>query len=65
MIHGHVKLESQWQFERLDARRVLIDGILIVVGGSHPGIDTIVEAATGINPRIPFIAGGRGRRADV
>lgn len=34
------------------------DGMAIVVGCSHPGIDKIVEAATAINPRIHFIAGG-------
>jgi len=34
------------------------DGAAIVVGCSHPGIDKIVEAATAINPRIHFIAGG-------
>src|ERR1700758_1289968 len=34
------------------------DGMGIVVGCSHPGIDKIVESATAINPRIHFIAGG-------
>ncbi len=34
------------------------DGIVLVVGCSHPGIDKIVEAATSINPRIHLIAGG-------
>src|SRR5207248_3927002 len=34
------------------------DGIVLVVGCSHPGIDKIVEAATAINPRIHVIAGG-------
>ena len=34
------------------------DGMVIVVGCSHPGIDNIVEAATAINPRIHLIAGG-------
>src|SRR6204780_2246984 len=34
------------------------DGIVIVVGCSHPGIDKIVESATAINPRIHFVAGG-------
>lgn len=33
-------------------------GLVIVVGCSHPGIDKIVEAATAINPHIHFIAGG-------
>ena len=34
------------------------DGMVIVVGCSHPGIDKIAAAATTINPRIHFIAGG-------
>lgn len=34
------------------------DGMVIVVGCSHPGIDRIVQAATAINPRIHFIGGG-------
>jgi 7,8-dihydropterin-6-yl-methyl-4-(beta-D-ribofuranosyl)aminobenzene 5'-phosphate synthase len=34
------------------------DGMVIVVGCSHPGIDNIVKAAAAINPRIHFIAGG-------
>ena len=34
------------------------DGIVLVVGCSHPGIDKIVEAAAAINPRINLIAGG-------
>jgi len=34
------------------------DGMVIVVGCSHPGIDRIVESATGIDPRIHLIAGG-------
>jgi len=34
------------------------EGVVIVVGCSHPGIDKIVEAAAKINPRIHFIAGG-------
>src|SRR5579864_2608264 len=34
------------------------EGMVIVGGCSHPGIDKIVEAATAINPRIHFIAGG-------
>lgn len=34
------------------------EGIVLVVGCSHPGIDKIVEAATAINPRIHLIAGG-------
>ena len=34
------------------------DGMVLVVGCSHPGIDKIVEAASAINPRIHLIAGG-------
>ena len=34
------------------------DGMVIVVGCAHPGIDKIVEAATVINKHIHFIAGG-------
>lgn len=34
------------------------DGMVIVVGCSHPGIDRIVAAAVTINPRIHVIAGG-------
>ena len=34
------------------------DGVVLVVGCSHPGIDKIVEAATIIDPRIHLIAGG-------
>jgi 7,8-dihydropterin-6-yl-methyl-4-(beta-D-ribofuranosyl)aminobenzene 5'-phosphate synthase len=34
------------------------DGMVVVVGCSHPGIDKIVEAAGAINPRIHLIAGG-------
>ena len=34
------------------------DGMVIVVGCSHPGIDRIVAAAAAINPRIHLIAGG-------
>ena len=34
------------------------EGLVIVVGCSHPGIDKIVESATAISPRIHFIAGG-------
>lgn len=34
------------------------DGMALVVGCSHPGIDKIVEAAAAINPRIHFIVGG-------
>jgi 7,8-dihydropterin-6-yl-methyl-4-(beta-D-ribofuranosyl)aminobenzene 5'-phosphate synthase len=34
------------------------DGIVIVVGCSHPGVDKIVAAATQINPRIHMLVGG-------
>jgi len=34
------------------------DGMVIVVGCSHPGIDKIVATASTINPRIRLIAGG-------
>ena len=34
------------------------EGMVIVVGCSHPGIENIVEAATRINPRIQLVAGG-------
>jgi 7,8-dihydropterin-6-yl-methyl-4-(beta-D-ribofuranosyl)aminobenzene 5'-phosphate synthase len=34
------------------------DGMVIVVGCSHPGVDKIVEAAGTINPRIRLIVGG-------
>ena len=34
------------------------DGIVLVVGCSHPGIDRIVLAAASINPRIHLVAGG-------
>ena len=34
------------------------DGIVLVVGCSHPGIEKIVEAASSINKRIHIIAGG-------
>jgi len=34
------------------------DGIVLLVGCSHPGIDRIVEAAAAIDKRIRFIAGG-------
>jgi len=34
------------------------DGMVIVVGCSHPGIDRIVETAAKINPRINLVAGG-------
>jgi len=34
------------------------EGIVIVVGCSHPGVDKIVAAAATINPRIRLVAGG-------
>jgi 7,8-dihydropterin-6-yl-methyl-4-(beta-D-ribofuranosyl)aminobenzene 5'-phosphate synthase len=34
------------------------EGMVLVVGCSHPGIDKIVEAAAAINPKIHFVAGG-------
>jgi 7,8-dihydropterin-6-yl-methyl-4-(beta-D-ribofuranosyl)aminobenzene 5'-phosphate synthase len=34
------------------------EGMVIVVGCSHPGIDKIVEAAGAINPQIHLIVGG-------
>src|SRR5215470_16556293 len=34
------------------------DGLVLVVGCSHPGIERIVEAAAAINPKILLIAGG-------
>jgi 7,8-dihydropterin-6-yl-methyl-4-(beta-D-ribofuranosyl)aminobenzene 5'-phosphate synthase len=34
------------------------EGMAIVVGCSHPGIDKIVAAAAAINPRIHVVAGG-------
>ena len=34
------------------------DGMVIVVGCSHPGIDKIVEAASTFSPRIHLIVGG-------
>src|SRR6202040_3025282 len=33
-------------------------GIVLAVGCSHPGIETIVPEAAKINPHIRFIAGG-------
>src|SRR4030081_2386295 len=34
------------------------EGMVLVVGCSHPGIEKIVEAAASINPKIYLIAGG-------
>jgi len=34
------------------------EGLVLVVGCSHPGIDRIVESARSINPRVRLVAGG-------
>lgn len=34
------------------------EGVVLVVGCSHPGIERIVEAAAAINPKIHLVAGG-------
>jgi 7,8-dihydropterin-6-yl-methyl-4-(beta-D-ribofuranosyl)aminobenzene 5'-phosphate synthase len=34
------------------------EGIVLVVGCSHPGIEKIVEAAAAINPKIHYVLGG-------
>jgi 7,8-dihydropterin-6-yl-methyl-4-(beta-D-ribofuranosyl)aminobenzene 5'-phosphate synthase len=34
------------------------EGLVLLVGCSHPGVEKIVEAAVAINPRINLIAGG-------
>jgi 7,8-dihydropterin-6-yl-methyl-4-(beta-D-ribofuranosyl)aminobenzene 5'-phosphate synthase len=34
------------------------EGMVLIVGCSHPGIERIVEAAAAINPKIHLIAGG-------
>jgi 7,8-dihydropterin-6-yl-methyl-4-(beta-D-ribofuranosyl)aminobenzene 5'-phosphate synthase len=34
------------------------DGVVLLVGCSHPGIEKIVEATAAINPKIRLIAGG-------
>ena len=34
------------------------DGIVLIVGCSHPGIEKIVEAASIINPKIHYVIGG-------
>jgi 7,8-dihydropterin-6-yl-methyl-4-(beta-D-ribofuranosyl)aminobenzene 5'-phosphate synthase len=34
------------------------DGIVLIVGCSHPGVERIVEAAAAINPKIHLIVGG-------
>ena len=35
-----------------------VDGVVLVVGCSHPGIERIVEAAVAVNPKIRLIVGG-------
>jgi 7,8-dihydropterin-6-yl-methyl-4-(beta-D-ribofuranosyl)aminobenzene 5'-phosphate synthase len=35
-----------------------LEGMVIVVGCSHPGIDKFVESASAINPRIHLVVGG-------
>jgi 7,8-dihydropterin-6-yl-methyl-4-(beta-D-ribofuranosyl)aminobenzene 5'-phosphate synthase len=34
------------------------DGVVLIVGCAHPGIERVVEAAAAINPKIRLIAGG-------
>jgi 7,8-dihydropterin-6-yl-methyl-4-(beta-D-ribofuranosyl)aminobenzene 5'-phosphate synthase len=34
------------------------EGVVLIVGCSHPGIEAIVAEAAAINPRIRFVAGG-------
>lgn len=34
------------------------EGLVLIVGCSHPGIDRIVQAAAAIDPHIHFVAGG-------
>ncbi len=34
------------------------DGLIVVVGCSHPGIEKIVEAASAVNPKIHYVIGG-------
>jgi 7,8-dihydropterin-6-yl-methyl-4-(beta-D-ribofuranosyl)aminobenzene 5'-phosphate synthase len=34
------------------------EGIVLIVGCSHPGIEKIVEAAAAINPKIHYVLGG-------
>jgi 7,8-dihydropterin-6-yl-methyl-4-(beta-D-ribofuranosyl)aminobenzene 5'-phosphate synthase len=34
------------------------DGIVLIVGCAHPGVEKIVEAAASINPKIRLVAGG-------
>lgn len=46
------------ELKELSLAIVTPNGIVLVVGCAHPGIDTVVEAASKINSRIHFIAGG-------
>jgi 7,8-dihydropterin-6-yl-methyl-4-(beta-D-ribofuranosyl)aminobenzene 5'-phosphate synthase len=34
------------------------DGLVVLVGCSHPGIDKIIESATSISPRVHLVVGG-------
>ena len=34
------------------------DGLVVVVGCSHPGIDKIIESASSINPHVHLVVGG-------
>jgi 7,8-dihydropterin-6-yl-methyl-4-(beta-D-ribofuranosyl)aminobenzene 5'-phosphate synthase len=34
------------------------DGLSVIVGCSHPGIEEILQAASAIDPRVHFLAGG-------
>jgi 7,8-dihydropterin-6-yl-methyl-4-(beta-D-ribofuranosyl)aminobenzene 5'-phosphate synthase len=34
------------------------EGLVLIVGSSHPGIETIVAEAAAIDPRIRLVAGG-------
>ena len=34
------------------------DGLVVIVGCAHPGIDKIVQAATAINPHVHLVTGG-------
>ena len=43
---------------------VTADGLIIIVGCSHPGIDKIVELATATNPHIHVIVGGFHLRSE-
>jgi 7,8-dihydropterin-6-yl-methyl-4-(beta-D-ribofuranosyl)aminobenzene 5'-phosphate synthase len=43
---------------KLEKEKPWPDGVVLVVGCSHPGIEAIVAEAAKINPRIHFVAGG-------